>query len=113
MVVEGFMKTRLGAGLVIAALAIVSRTPRAATPQGQAESATVAGATAYRATLQQYCFSCHSNQLKAGGLALDGLDVSDVSQQREVWEKVAHKLRTGTMPPAGARRPDQDTYDRF
>ena len=35
----------------------------------------------------------------------------DVAHDAETWEKVVRKLRLGTMPPLGARRPDRATYD--
>jgi hypothetical protein len=43
----------------------------------------------------------------------DRLDVSNVSEGPETWEKVVRKLRSGAMPPPGARRPDQATADRL
>ena len=41
---------------------------------------------------------------------LDRVDLSDVSAHPEIFEKVARKLRSGQMPPAGTRRPDARTY---
>ena len=41
---------------------------------------------------------------------LDQADLANMSDQAETWEKVARKLRTRTMPPAGRPRPDQATY---
>src|SRR5690349_21180956 len=62
------------------------------------------------AMLGQYCVTCHNQRLKTGGLALEGLDPSDVGRDADTWEKVVRKLRLGTMPPLGARRPDQAAY---
>jgi hypothetical protein len=56
--------------------------------------------------------SCHNSRLKTAGLQLDALDVARVGADAATWEKVARKLRTREMPPAGAPRPDRDTYDR-
>jgi hypothetical protein len=42
---------------------------------------------------------------------LDMVDAEQVSNSAEVWEKVIVKLRSRAMPPAGARRPDNATYD--
>src|SRR6478609_11823740 len=67
--------------------------------------------TATRATLDQYCVTCHNQRLKTGGLALDALDVANVPANAESWEKVVRKLRLGVMPPVGSRRPDRATYD--
>ncbi|MGE3510804.1 MAG: DUF1592 domain-containing protein, partial [Vicinamibacterales bacterium] len=64
---------------------------------------------ATRTTLDKYCVTCHSDRLKTGGLTLQGLDVADVPAGAEVWEKVIRKLQTGSMPPAGAPRPDAAT----
>ena len=43
---------------------------------------------------------------------LDGVDADQVSNSAEEWEKVIVKLRSRAMPPPGARRPDNATYDR-
>jgi hypothetical protein len=66
-----------------------------------------------QALLNQYCIVCHNQKLKTGGLELDKLDVRNVGPNAEEWEKVVRKLRTGMMPPAGARRPDRAVLDAF
>jgi len=63
----------------------------------------------HKATLQQYCVSCHNARLKTGGLAIDALDLANLSRDAESWEKVVRRLRVGAMPPRGARRPDAAT----
>src|SRR6185295_10856191 len=52
--------------------------------------------------------TCHNDRLRTGGLALDGGDLTDtdVTAAPATWEKVVKKLRSGAMPPPGARRPD-------
>jgi mono/diheme cytochrome c family protein len=67
----------------------------------------------YGAVLQQYCFTCHNERLKTADLDLSGFDVKDPGASAEVWEKVARKLRTGQMPPAGRQRPDAAFYEAF
>ena len=66
-----------------------------------------------RALLDRYCVTCHNETLKTAGLTLDTLDVSNVGDAPEVWEKVVFKLRGGMMPPVGRPRPDQQAYDDF
>jgi hypothetical protein len=66
-----------------------------------------------RTTLNQYCVTCHNNRLKTGGLTLESLDVERLGDHAALWEKVVRKLRTGSMPPPTARRPDQAGYDRL
>jgi hypothetical protein len=63
--------------------------------------------------LDTYCVGCHNTRLRTGNLALDQLDPAAVAAAPDVWEKVARKLRTREMPPAGARRPDEETYRRL
>ena len=87
-----------------------------------------APATQYRALLDQYCVSCHSqavvegtdaprtaliSQLRAVGLTLDTLDLATVGVDAVHWEQVVRKLRAGLMPPAGRSRPDDATQDAF
>ncbi len=65
----------------------------------------------HAAVLQQYCITCHNERLRTAGLALDQFDVAHAEAQPDVWEKVVHKLRSRTMPPARRPRPDDATYD--
>jgi hypothetical protein len=81
-------------------------TPRSPSPDAST-------AAPYRAALNQYCVVCHNEQLHTAGLVLSKMDVANVPQGAEVWEKVIGKLRTGAMPPAGMPRPDKATYDAF
>ena len=67
----------------------------------------------YRAVLDRYCVTCHSEKLKTAGLILSNVNVSNPAGDAEVFEKVVRKLRGRAMPPAGAPRPDNATYDSF
>src|SRR5262245_18180558 len=66
-----------------------------------------------RTFLTQYCTTCHNEKAKVAGLMLDKMDVDHVGDQAETWEKVVLKLKTGMMPPSGARRPDRSMIDGF
>ena len=66
-------------------------------------------AATVRATLNQYCVTCHNARVRSGELALDSLDASNVASNAPAWEKVVRKVRTGAMPPAGMPRPDEPT----
>ncbi len=82
----------------------------------QRPSAAARSASSERALLDQYCVSCHNARTKAGGIALDTLDlaaVGDNSDNREVWERSVRRLRARAMPPAGAPRPDQRGYEQL
>src|SRR5215467_14705292 len=63
------------------------------------------------ALLAQYCITCHNQRLKTGGLLLDTMDFEHVDKDAAAWEKVVRKIRTGMMPPSGARRPDRPVLD--
>lgn len=80
-----------------------------AAPQSSAEPATPAAA--HRTVMAKYCYACHNEKLKSGGLALSALDISAPVKNSESWEKVIRKLGTGAMPPAGMPRPDKATAD--
>jgi hypothetical protein len=66
-----------------------------------------------RALKDQYCVGCHSEKQKSGGFSWTELDVARPEQNAELTEKVIRKVRSGMMPPAGARRPDLPTMKAF
>src|SRR4051812_745228 len=59
----------------------------------------------HRATLDQYCVTCHNDRLKTSNLSLEKLNLADVGDHPEIWERVVRKLRAGVMPPPDIRRP--------
>jgi cytochrome c551/c552 len=65
------------------------------------------------ALLNQYCITCHNQRLKTAGLLLDTMDLDHVGKDAAAWEKVVRKIRTGMMPPSGARRPERTVLDTF
>jgi hypothetical protein len=66
-------------------------------------------AATQRQVMDQYCVTCHNSRAKAGGLAFDAVDLTNVGPHAEVLEKAVRRVRAGLMPPAGARRPDDAT----
>jgi mono/diheme cytochrome c family protein len=102
-------RTVLAAGACLAWLAALSAgTSNAvqATAQAPVAAATPAGSLA-----TTYCLTCHNDRAKVGGFSLTGADPVQVGASSEAWEKVVVKLRSRSMPPPGARRPDNATYD--
>jgi hypothetical protein len=75
--------------------------------------AQVPAAPAQPALLTQYCVTCHNQRLKTGGLTIDAMDFEHVATDAAAWEKVVRKIRTGMMPPSGARRPERKVLDGF
>jgi hypothetical protein len=86
--------------------------PRAAAP-GQTPGPASSSITSERALLDKYCVTCHNARTKAGGLALDTLNLTNIPEGAAVWEKVVRKVRGGMMPPVGMPRPDRATLDRL
>ena len=82
-------------------------------PQAPASSQPSAAGAPESAFLTQYCLGCHNERAKIAGLALDALDLSHAGADAETWEKVIKKVRTGMMPPSGARRPERAALDGF
>jgi hypothetical protein len=72
--------------------------------------APVSSSASSRAFLDQYCITCHNERLRQSGLMFDRMDVSNVGEAADVWEKVVRKLRAGSMPPEGRPRPDKTVY---
>ena len=100
----------------IALIATISATlsaNQAGTPASTTPAATSAtAASPARELVGTYCVTCHNERVKTANLALDKADTEQVFNSGETWEKVVVKLRSRSMPPPGARRPDNATYDR-
>src|SRR5689334_3495350 len=63
--------------------------------------------------LSQNCTVCHNPELKSGGLDLEAYKtVMSITQDRDRWEKVLHKLRAGEMPPKGMPRPERTEVEK-
>src|SRR5260370_24726591 len=69
--------------------------------------------SAQHALLERYCFSCHSEKLKTGGVALQAMDLNNIAAGASVWEKVLRKVHTGEMPPRGMPRPEPSAAASF
>ncbi|MGA3235771.1 MAG: DUF1592 domain-containing protein [Bryobacteraceae bacterium] len=90
-------------GIVAGVLAIPAPLPGAPPQAGTSQQASAA--------LARYCATCHSAQIHTAGLVIDPAAVTHVQTSAEQWEKVIRKLRSNSMPPPGAPRPDRATYD--
>ncbi|MBA0085856.1 MAG: DUF1587 domain-containing protein, partial [Acidobacteria bacterium Pan2503] len=97
------------AALLMVLLATVCASPLLA--QQLAGSQALSAQSAQRALLDKYCVTCHSNTLRTGGVSVQSLDLLNVSESAEIWEKVIRKLRVGAMPPQGMPRPEKVAID--
>ncbi len=64
-----------------------------------------------RGLLDKYCVTCHSDELRTGGVSLESSTLTDIPKAAETWEKVIRKVRVGAMPPQGMPRPDTAALD--
>ena len=91
--------------------------PSTAPATGSATRPTAAASSisidAQNTLVAQNCATCHSERMKAGQLVLAGFDAAKMTDRPDVAEKMIRKLRTGMMPPPGARRPDAATTRAF
>ncbi len=97
----------------VSVLTLTSNEAQTAARQQPPANSTNQTGSASQQLLNQYCVTCHNDRLKTGGLALDALSVDQVGKDAETWEKVVRKIRTGMMPPSGARRPERSVLDGF
>jgi len=59
-----------------------------------------------RPFIVENCVGCHGGDLKSGGLDLESMkSVASMAEQRDAWELVHEKIRSGEMPPKGMPRP--------
>ncbi len=91
---------------VLCAATVHAGSPQQATPEPHSSEA-----SPVRPLVDRYCVTCHNDRLRTGGLALDSLDMENLSAGAEVWEQVIRKIRMGAMPPPGRPRPDQAMLD--
>src|SRR5712692_5124109 len=62
------------------------------------------------AFVQKSCVACHNAKVKSGDVDLQALqNAKTFEENRETWEKVVEKLKTGKMPPPGSQRPPEAT----
>ena len=84
-------------------------TPPEESARADFSTSATASASSYRGLIDRYCVTCHNETLNTAGLRLDAIDIANVREglrwEKEVWEKVVHKLRTGAMPPPNYPRP--------
>ena len=81
--------------------------------QGELQNSSTLDGTKYGAVVNQYCVACHNDALRTAGLSLQQVDINNVGEGAETWERVLRKLKVRTMPPSGMPRPDIATYDAF
>ncbi|HTL68953.1 MAG TPA: DUF1592 domain-containing protein [Lacunisphaera sp.] len=55
--------------------------------------------------LEEYCYDCHGDGAKKGGVRLDGFATDAAITDHALWLRVMKNVRAGIMPPAEEPRP--------
>jgi len=64
--------------------------------------------------LTNTCAGCHNAKLASGRFAVEKfLDPASIVQNREAWELILAKMRSGEMPPKGIRKPPVEPFVGF
>ncbi len=98
-------------------LALLALFVLAASPSPRADAAPPSYARDVAPLIGKYCLRCHSAVKPRGGVRLDrDRDDDAVRKALRLWEKVGDNLRSGDMPPAGAKKPtpaEMELLDRW
>jgi mono/diheme cytochrome c family protein len=95
--------------LITSSVSLQTKAQTSAQPPPSANAAQ----DAHRAMLSTYCFTCHSDRAKMGGLSLESLNLQTPTENAQIWEKALRKLRGRLMPPPGNPQPPQKDIDSF
>src|SRR5215469_15144908 len=79
-------------------------------------SASAADDAAFHAAVdpvfKNVCFGCHNQSLSSGGMNIQVfLEPQSLTKNRDGWEIILQKLRTGEMPPKGIPKPPAEKLD--
>jgi mono/diheme cytochrome c family protein len=62
--------------------------------------------------LEEYCYDCHSDGTKKGGIALDEhTDLSEMLKDRKLWSTVTQNVEQRLMPPEKKAQPTHEQRD--
>lgn len=87
------------AALIAGVPVAMTQPPSASTPAPTFESTVLP-------VLSRNCAMCHNDRAASGGLNLNlYATAASLASQRDGWERILQRLRTGDMPPKGAPRP--------
>ena len=103
----------IGLLILIASLAFLQSKAAGQTAARTQAVTAPAAVDQHRAILETYCSDCHNTTVKAGGLALDRLDLNAAPDNAQIWEKALRKMRGRLMPPPGNPQPAQKDVDSF
>jgi hypothetical protein len=107
-VLRAYPEQRVEVSVAQERLGVLRRRAPAGTTTRRPSGASVATATT--PVLDRYCIRCHNPRAKSGGLDLESLGERPVAENTGVCEQIVRRLLARHEPPAGAPRPDEETY---
>ena len=99
---------RITAALLSVAMLFLSWAPETGPSSPIPKTEAVALETAQQ-VIEETCQVCHTEFILAGNMSLDSFEVASATEHPELAERMIRKLRAGLMPPAGARRPSEES----
>jgi hypothetical protein len=67
-----------------------------------------------KSVLTNTCASCHNQKFASGRFAVEKfLDPASILKNRDAWEQILAKMRSGEMPPKGIKKPPVEPFVRF
>src|SRR2546421_365449 len=100
----------LAVGLLSAPLVQSAQRTSPASSQRSGSSASADVSAVAGPVFAEYCVTCHNQNTKMSGLALDSLNTKNIGENTAVWENILRRLRARRDPSAGRARPDEGTY---
>ena len=92
-----------------AAILIVSAYSQQPRPAGEASRPELNFEGVAQPFLRKNCTPCHNARLSSGGFNVASVsEARTISGDRDTWEKVIKKIRSGEMPPRGIPRPPEE-----
>jgi hypothetical protein len=67
-----------------------------------------------KSVLTNTCASCHNQKFASGRFAVEKfLDPASIVKNRDAWELILAKMRSGEMPPKGIKKPPVEPFVQF
>ncbi|MHA3772734.1 DUF1592 domain-containing protein [Verrucomicrobiota bacterium sgz303538] len=63
--------------------------------------------------LESYCFKCHADGKKKGGVSFDTAKVSGAPENHKLWDSVLENMKSGAMPPDDEKQPSLEEREKL
>ena len=63
--------------------------------------------------LETYCFKCHADGKKKGGVTFDAVKATGGAKEHKLWDSVLENVRSGAMPPDDEKQLSVDYREKL